>query len=100
RVPSIENAEFSLPVRALRWERVRDTGGAGRERGGTGVAREWVMLDDVNATLMAERARVPAFGLFGGGAGGTARYVVNEGGADERVLASKTPPVALNAGDR
>ena len=100
RVPSIESVEFALPVRALRWERVTDSGGAGRERGGTGVAREWVMLDDVNATLMAERAHVPAVGLLGGNAGATARYVINEGTAEERVLPSKTPPLALKPGDR
>ena len=100
RVPSIESVEFALPVRALRWERVVDTGGAGRERGGTGVAREWMMLDDVNATLMAERAHVPAVGLLGGGAGATSRYVINDGDAEERLLPSKTPPLALKAGDR
>jgi len=100
RVPAIESVEFAMPVRALRWERVVDTGGAGRWRGGCGVAREWVMLDDVNATLMAERAHVPAFGLFGGRAGATARYAVNDGAADEQVLPSKTPPIGLKKGDR
>jgi N-methylhydantoinase B len=100
RVPSIESAEFTLPVRALRWERVPDTGGSGRERGGCGVAREWLMLDDVNATLMAERARVPAPGFFGGGAGSTARYVVNDGDVDARALPSKSAPIALRAGER
>lgn len=100
RVPAIESVEFALPVRALRWERVPDTGGLGRERGGTGVAREWLMLDDVNATLMAERAHIPAVGLLGGGAGATARYVVNDGAANERTLPSKTPPILLEAGDR
>jgi N-methylhydantoinase B len=101
RVPSIESAEFALPMRAIRWERVPDTAGPGRERGGCGVAREWEMLDDdVSFTLMAERARVPAVGLFGGRAGATARYSVNAGGPDERVLPSKTPPMRLRRGER
>ena len=100
RVPSIESVEFALPVRALRWERVADTGGAGRERGGNGVAREWEMLDEVNATLMAERAHIPGVGLLGGSAGATARYVVNSGLDSERVLPSKTPPISLKKGDR
>jgi N-methylhydantoinase B len=101
RVPSIESAEFALPVRALRWERVPDTAGPGRERGGCGVAREWEMLDDdVSFTLMAERARVPAVGLLGGRAGATARYTINPDGPDERVLPSKTPQMRLRRGDR
>jgi N-methylhydantoinase B len=101
RVPSIESVEFALPVRALRWERVPDSGGAGRERGGCGVAREWEILDDdVKLTLMAERAHVPAFGLFGGRAGTPARFVVNDGAAGERSLPSKTPPTTVQSGDR
>src|SRR5258705_6250475 len=100
RVPSIEIAEFALPVRAVRWERVRDTGGAGRERGGCGVGREWVMLDDVNATLMAERVHVPAYGILGGSARQPARFVVNPGGPHERALPSQSAPLALAARDR
>jgi N-methylhydantoinase B len=101
RVPSIESAEFALPLRALRWERVSDTGGAGRERGGCGVAREWEVLDDdVNFTLMAERGKVPAFGLFGGLPGSVGRFVINDGTEEERLLPSKTPPITLRRGDR
>jgi N-methylhydantoinase B len=101
RVPSIESAEFALPIRALRWERIRDTGGSGEKRGGCGVAREWLALDDnVNCTLMAERAHVPAVGLLGGRAGATSRFVINAGGENEQVLPSKTPPLRLNKGDR
>lgn len=101
RVPSIEGVEFGMPVRALRWERVPDTGGAGRERGGCGVAREWMALDDdVNVTLMAERAVIPAPGVLGGRAGTTARYVINDGADEGRTLPSKTPPQKLARGDR
>ena len=101
RVPSIETAEFSLPLRAVRWERVTDTAGAGRERGGCGIAREWEVLDDnVNFTLMTERAHVPAFGLFGGRPGTCGEFVINRGGPGEQVLPSKTPPLTLGRGDR
>jgi N-methylhydantoinase B len=101
RVPSIETAEFSLPLRAVRWERVTDTAGAGRERGGCGIAREWEVLDDnVNFTLMTERAHVPAFGLFGGHPGACGTFAVNQGKDSEQLLPSKTPPLTLNTGDR
>jgi N-methylhydantoinase B len=101
RVPSIESAEFAMPVRAIRWERVRDTGGAGARRGGCGVAREWEVLDDrVNFTLMTERSRVPAFGLLGGGAGALGVFAINPNSANEDLLPSKTAPRELNRGDR
>lgn len=100
RVPSIEAAEFAMPVRAIRWERITDTGGAGTLRGGCGVAKEWEILDDhVNVTLMTERARVPAFGMLGGRAGMLGRYVINPGTQGEVVLPSKTAPRELHRGD-
>ncbi|MDQ1397044.1 MAG: N-methylhydantoinase, partial [Acidimicrobiaceae bacterium] len=101
RVPSIESVEFAMPIRALRWERIPDTGGPGRHRGGCGIAREWEVLDDnVNFTLMSERTHIPAFGLLGGEPGEPAQFVVNRNRPDEAVLPSKTPPRTLNAGDR
>jgi N-methylhydantoinase B len=101
RVSSIENVEFSLPLRGVRWERVADTGGPGRERGGCGVAREWEVLDDgVHATLMTERAHVPAWGFDGGRPGAVGRFGINVGADGEQILPSKTPPVTLNTGDR
>ena len=77
RVASIEVLEYSMPVRMVRWERIADTGGAGRERGGCSVAREWEALDSVKATLMAERAFVPPFGLLGGRPGACARFRID-----------------------
>lgn len=101
RVPSIESAEFAMSIRALRWERVIDTGGPGERRGGCGVAKEWQILDEeVNVTLMSERSHVPAFGLFGGEAGQCAQFVVNAGTSTEVVLPAKTPPRRLTTGDR
>jgi N-methylhydantoinase B len=100
RVPSIEAAEFAMPIRAVRWERIPDTGGPGNRRGGCGVAKEWEVLDDhVNFTQMTERARIPAFGLLGGRAGALGRFVINPGQPNEQRLASKTPPRELNRGD-
>lgn len=95
RVASIEVLEYSMPVRMVRWERIPDTGGAGRERGGCGVAREWEALGDVKATLMSERAFVPPFGLFGGRPGACARFRIGD-----RALPSKTPPVEVPPGAR
>jgi N-methylhydantoinase B len=101
RTASIEVFEYSMPVRMLRWERVADTAGPGRFRGGCAVAREWEALDDdVVATLMAERAVVPPFGLLGGGVGACATYAVDAGTEDEQLLPSKADQVHLRRGSR
>jgi N-methylhydantoinase B len=101
RVASIEVFEYSMPVEMLRWERIADTGGPGRMRGGCGVAREWRALDDeVAATLMSERAMVPAFGLLGGKPGARATFGIDVGSTQERRLPSKTPPVPVPKGSR
>lgn len=100
RVVPAEILEFNAPLRVTRWERVVDTGGPGRCRGGTGVVREWELLDDLNATICSERVRVPAFGLAGGRAGAVARFLVDPGTEAEVALPSKTPPMALRAGQR
>lgn len=101
RVASVEVFEYSMPVRMLRWERIPDTGGPGRLRGGCGVAREWEALQDgVSATLMCERAVVPPFGLLGGEPGATARFAIDSGTPAERRLPSKTPPLTVPRGSR
>jgi N-methylhydantoinase B len=100
RVASIEVLEYSMPVRMVRWERVPDTGGAGRERGGCSVAREWEALEPVKATLMSERAFVPPYGVLGGRPGACARFRIDDGTERERALPSKTPPVELGPGGR
>lgn len=101
RVASVEVFEHAMPVRMVRWERVTDTGGPGRMRGGCGVAREWEALaDGVSATLMCERAVVPPFGLLGGEPGATARFAIDAGTDRERRLPSKTPPLSVPRGSR
>lgn len=101
RVASVEVFEYSMPVRMLRWERIPDTGGPGRMRGGCGVAREWEALEDgISATLMCERAVVPAFGLLGGEPGATARFALDADTEHERRLPSKTPPLPVPRGGR
>jgi N-methylhydantoinase B len=101
RTASIEVFEYSMPVRMLRWERVTDTAGPGRLRGGCGVAREWEALeDDVVITLMSDRAAVPPFGLLGGGAGATATYAVDASTDDEVRLPSKADQIRLDRGSR
>lgn len=65
-----EALEMEAPVRVLRVELRRDSGGAGKRRGGLGLIKEFEMLD-VEATLThrGERHFCPAAGANGGEAG-------------------------------
>jgi N-methylhydantoinase B len=97
----VEFVEFTAPLRVLRWEIERDTGGAGEFRGGCAASREYeVTDDDTMVTVLAERGKVPPFGLFGGRAGAVGRFVVNPGAPDEQVLPSKNAPRVLRQGER
>lgn len=95
----IEASEIENPIRYERVEIVPDTGGAGTFRGGNGFCRVFTVLTDgAQMCVCADRDKTPPPGLFGGLPGRSARYVLDPGTPDERVLTSKTPYIPLKAG--
>jgi N-methylhydantoinase B len=66
RTTPIEVFESRCPVIADRFEYAPDSAGAGRYRGGLGVAIEYRALRDFHITMPWERMRTPAWGLHGG----------------------------------
>jgi N-methylhydantoinase B len=65
----IEVLESHYPLRVRRYA-VRDgSGGAGRQRGGDGLVREFEFLAPTTVTLLTERRRHAPWGLQGGEAG-------------------------------
>ncbi len=86
----IEILEMSFPVRIERYEIVRDSGGAGRHRGGCGVERVWRILGGPSqVSVCLERTKSAPFGLAGGGPGGAGRIAVIGADGAERELCSK-----------
>lgn len=65
----VEVLETTFPLRVIRYQRRRGSGGNGRSPGGDGVIREFEMLEPVNVTLITERRRHPPWGLAGGADG-------------------------------
>jgi len=61
--------ETKFPVRVEEFSLRRDSGGAGRWRGGCGVVRSYRLLDEAFGALWFERARTPAWGIAGGHSG-------------------------------
>lgn len=95
-----EALEMEAPVRVRRVALRRDSGGAGRRRGGLGLIKEFEMLD-VEATLThrGERHFCPAAGAHGGQAGAPAHSVIIRADGTEEVVPSKLV-TTLRPGDR
>ena len=73
----VEALEAEFPVRVRELSVLRDSGGAGRHRGGDGIAREIEALAPMRFTLIAERRRLAPAGREGGGDGRRGRDARN-----------------------
>nr|MDQ3935892.1 hydantoinase B/oxoprolinase family protein [Actinomycetota bacterium] len=62
----VEALELEFPLRAVEYSLRRDSGGAGRHRGGDGVVREVEALEDMEYSLLTERRRTRPAGADGG----------------------------------
>jgi 5-oxoprolinase (ATP-hydrolysing) len=69
RLTDPEVLEWRHPVRLESFAIRRGSGGRGRHRGGDGVERRIRFLEPMTVSLLANRRRVPPFGLAGGASG-------------------------------
>jgi len=99
RLTDPEVLEQRYPVRVRRFAIRRGSGGRGRHHGGDGIVRDIEFREPMQAAILANRRRVPPFGLRGGEPGRCGRnYVVRADGRIEELPA--TAAVELAAGDR
>lgn len=98
----VEALEMEFPlVTVCRYALREDSGGAGYNRGGLGIIREYeTLFDNITYTGLGDRQKFPPWGLEGGGEGlGGAYYLTrSEDGATTR-LTSKCTDVPLYKGD-
>jgi N-methylhydantoinase B len=73
----VEALELEFPLRMVRYELRRGSGGAGRFRGGDGVVRELEALARLHYSLITERRRHAPAGADGGGAGAPGRNLLD-----------------------
>ena len=93
----VEMMETLAPIRVLRREIRRNSGGEGRHTGGCGISFEFQVLpdaSDVAASFLMTQLKSPTTGLAGGGTGKAGRLVLNGDTIDP------TMPRVLKAGDR
>jgi N-methylhydantoinase B len=94
----IEETELNYPVRIPRYSLIPDSEGPGRWRGGLGLCREYTYIDHhPTLTTLADRAKFPPSGLFGGESARVARYLLTSNG-ETRAIPSKGS-LQVNPGD-
>ncbi|HVM78447.1 MAG TPA: hydantoinase B/oxoprolinase family protein [Stellaceae bacterium] len=95
-----EAMEMEAPIRIHRVALRRDSGGAGKFRGGLGTVREYeILADEVSFSHRGERHFSAAPGLAGGGEGAKARSVIRRADGRLEEIPSKIV-TTLRKGDR
>jgi N-methylhydantoinase B len=95
----VEALCLDAPIRIRRFGLRADSGGAGRQRGGLGVIREYEFLaDDIRFTFRGERHLTAARGSAGGGDGAMSRATIYR--ADGRVEEITKCVTTVSRGDR
>lgn len=93
----IEALEYAYPLRVIRYEIRRGTGGKGRFRGGDGIRRDLQLLCDAQISLLSERRRFSPYGLEGGEPGSPGENILISAEKEKR-LGSKFS-IYAKAGD-
>ena len=106
----VEIFETLFPFRVLTYGLNRDSGGAGRRRGGLGTRRDMeVTGGEVTVSMMMDHVKSGALGLFGGATGGLSGVWLRRAGERELltfpqafgvVSPSKFADVVVHDGDR
>jgi len=81
----VEFVENKFPVRVLAYGIRQDSEGAGKQRGGLGAVRDFLLEEDGSYLYVwMDRTKTPAWGLFGGQEAATPVTIVNPQTPDER----------------
>ena len=95
----VELQEIQYPFLIERFALRRDSGGAGRHRGGLGVELTYRALGKTLTNVNCERTKDPPWGLNGGGPGAVNEAVlVRRDGTEQKLL--KATSVPMEPGDR
>jgi len=95
----LEALEAYLPLRFESYALRPDSGGPGEWRGGCGIERSWTLTAPrATLSILAERVKLPPWGLRGGGDGALGEYLLrHRDGGTERLPSKCT--VNLREGD-
>lgn len=96
----IEALENEYPLRMVQYAMVEDSGGAGKHRGGLGIARDIMAVEDgVVFSARSDGHEIGAPGIFGGQRGTPGRLWHIHADGSRTVLSSKAAQLELKAGE-
>jgi N-methylhydantoinase B len=98
-IAPVEIIESEFPTRILRFELIRDSGGAGRFRGGLGVRREYLNLEDARFSIRSMKHVIPPNGCAGGATGRPGDIWINPQTDKAKRLPTRYADYPLKAGD-
>jgi 5-oxoprolinase (ATP-hydrolysing) len=94
-----EILEHRYPVRLDRYEIRKDSGGAGKYRGGNGIEREMTFLKPVSLSVLTQHRKVAPYGQKAGRPGKTGKqFILKKDGA--RIELDSVDGSELEKGDR
>jgi N-methylhydantoinase B len=98
-IAPVEIIESEFPTRLLRYELIADSGGAGRFRGGLGIRREYLNLEDARFSIRSMKHIIPPNGCAGGSTGRPGDIWINPDTKDAKRLPTRYADYPLKAGD-
>jgi N-methylhydantoinase B len=98
-IAPVEIIESEFPTRLLRFELIRDSGGAGRFRGGLGIRREYLNLADARFSIRSMKHVIPPNGCAGGGTGRPGDIWINPDTAQAKRLPTRYADYPLRQDD-
>jgi N-methylhydantoinase B len=98
-IAPVEIIESEFPTRVLRFELIKDSGGAGRYRGGLGIRREYLNLEDARFSIRSMKHVIPPNGCAGGKTGRTGDIWINPETEKAKRLPTRYADYPLKAGD-
>jgi N-methylhydantoinase B len=99
KIAPVEIIETEFPTRVLRFELIRDSGGAGEFRGGLGIRREYLNLEDARFSIRSMKHVIPPSGIAGAGPGRTGDIWINPDGAGAKRLPTRYADYPLRKDD-
>ena len=99
KIASIEIIESEFPTRVLRFELLHDSGGPGKFRGGLGIRREYLNLEDARFSIRSTKHIIPPEGINGGRHGKTGDIRINPETEHEKRLPTRYADYPLKVGD-
>ncbi len=99
KIAPVEIIESEFATRLVRFELIRDSGGAGQFRGGLGVRREYLNLADARFSIRSMKHVIPPNGMAGGKAGRGGDIWINPDTDGAKRLPTRYADYPLKAGD-